>query len=255
MSAKTGTYRRQYGRGHAYYVDGHKVPGVTTLIKGGLPIQLTKWAAETAAGYAIDHWDELAELPLSERYKKISAAPNADRTAAGVRGTRIHKLAEPLAHGEEVAVPEDLRGHVESCVAFLDGYKVRPVLTEAPVFSRRHRYGGSPDLIADVEYPSSQRVLIDWKSNRKGPYSDTAFQLAGYRYAEFYLDDGDQEQPVPEVDACWVVWLRADGYDVYPYHADQHVFRQFLYIAQCAQAAEDSRDYRGDALTPPGGMS
>ena len=53
------------------------------------------------------------------------------------------------------------------------------------------------------------------------------------------------------VDRCGVVWLRADGYDLYEYHVDPGVFRQFLYIQQVARAAAECRDYRGDALTPP----
>jgi hypothetical protein len=53
------------------------------------------------------------------------------------------------------------------------------------------------------------------------------------------------------VDECGVVWLRSDGYDLFPYHADPGVFRQFLYIQQVAHAGEMSRDYRGDALAPP----
>ncbi len=97
----------------------------------------------------------------------------------------------------------------------------------------------------------SKLWLLDWKTNRSGPFGDTAFQLAAYRFAEFFLDGEGQEIPVPPIEECGVVWLRQDGYDLHPYHADDSVFRQFLYIAQCARAAEDSRDYKGDAMMPP----
>jgi hypothetical protein len=56
---------------------------------------------------------------------------------------------------------------------------------------------------------------------------------------------------MPEVDRCGVIWLRSDGYELYPYDAGPDVFRQFLYIQQTARAAADCRDYRGDALLPP----
>jgi hypothetical protein len=90
-------------------------------------------------------------------------------------------------------------------------------------------------------------VLLDFKTSRSGAFGDTAFQLAAYRYADAWLY-GDTENVPKIVDECGVVWLRADGYDLYPYHADKSVHRQFLYIQQCARAAGDSRDYRGDAL-------
>ena len=56
----TAPFRRiDSGRGHRY-VDayGIKVPGVTTLLSGGLPKPaLTNWAARTAAEFAVDNWE------------------------------------------------------------------------------------------------------------------------------------------------------------------------------------------------------
>lgn len=247
MTGFTG--RKNAGRGHTYYIDGAKVDGVTTLISKGLPKPaLVNWAARTAAEYAADHWDELSELPPSGRIEAIRNAHNESRDRAAVQGTRVHAIADRLAHGEEVAVPDELAGFVESAVRFLDEWDVRTLLTETSVISRRWSYGGTLDLVADL---SGKRWLLDFKTNKSGPFGDTAFQLAAYRYADKWLDDDGKELTPFEVDECGVVWLRQDGYDLHPYHADQGVFRQFLYIAQCARAADDSRDYRGDALLPP----
>ena len=246
------TKRINRGRGHSYVLDGVKVPGVTTLINGGFPRRaLVDWAARTVAGHAVDHWAELAELPPSERLRRLERAHIDERDAAAVRGTRVHRLAEPLARGEEVDVPDELAGHVEACVRFLDQWDVEVIFSERPVFSRRYRYGGSPDLVARLA--DGQTWLLDWKTNQRGPYGDHAFQLAAYRFAEFWLDENNVERPMPPIDAAGVVWLRADGYDLYPVEADEHVFRQFLYIAQVSAAAEECRDYIGDALLPPGG--
>ena len=82
-------------------------------------------------------------------------------------------------------------------------------------------------------------------------FKDNALQLAAYRYAEFTIAADGAEELLPLIERCFVVWLRADGYDVYPYEAGPEVFREFLYIQQTARAAENSRDYKGDALVPP----
>ena len=206
-----------------------------------------KWHAETAAGYAIDHWDELAGLPLSERLKRITKAPASTRDRAAVKGTRVHALADKLAHGEEVPVPEDLAGHVESCVRFLNDWDIDTEATECPVYNDRYLYAGTFDLIAGI---GGETWLLDFKTSKSGVFGDTAFQLAAYRYAT-HMRNGQAVTPMRPVDQCGVVWLRADGYDLYPYNADEAVFRQFLYIQQVARAAAECRDYRGDALTPP----
>lgn len=243
--------RRNYGRGHSYYLGDRKLDGVTTIIGNGLPKPaLVKWAANTAAELAVNEWDTLAEMPVADRLKRISNAPNAARDTAAVKGTRVHALADKLANGEEVQVPEDLAGHVDACVKFLDDFNVTTIWTERPVYHQTYLYAGTFDLIAEI---AGKIWLLDFKTNRSGPFGDTAFQLAAYRYATHMLRGEDDAVLMPPVDECGVIWLRSDGYDLHPYHADPSVFRQFLYIQQVARAAAESRDYRGDALTPPQG--
>jgi hypothetical protein len=241
--------RRNYGRGHAYYLGDRKLDGVTTLISNGLPKPaLVKWAANCAAELAVNEWDTLAELPVADRLKRLSGAPNAMRDAAAVKGTRVHALADQLARGEEVTVPEDLAGHVESCVRFLNEWEVETWHTERPVYHEKYLYAGTFDLLATLD---DEIWLLDFKTNKSGAFGDTAFQLAAYRNAtHMALASGNVTEMV-RVDHCGVVWLRSDGYDLYPYHVDDAVFRQFLYIQQVARAAAECRDYRGDALTPP----
>jgi hypothetical protein len=60
-----------------------------------------------------------------------------------------------------------------------------------------------------------------------------------------------EELPVPEVDECWCVWLRADGYEVYPMDTSPDILRQLLYIDQCRIADEDCRRYKSDPLPHP----
>lgn len=246
--------RRNYGRGHAYYLGDRKLDGVTTLLSQGLPKPaLVQWAANCAADLACDEWDALAELPLSERRKRLAGAPNAARDSAAVKGTRVHALADKLANGEEVRVPDDLAGHVEACVRFLNDWDVITLQTERPVFHEKYLYAGTFDLLAGMDDGAGQGMqtwLLDFKTNKSGPFGDVAFQLAAYGNATHYQRDDGTVHPMPIVDRYGVIWLRSDGYDLFPYHVDQSVFRQFLYVQQVAKAAGMSRDYKGDALTP-----
>ncbi len=250
--AQQGDTRRvDRGRGHTYLLDGQKVPGVTSIIKGGMPKPaLINWAGNTVAAHAVDHWDDLAQLPHSERLKRLQGAPRADRDAAANRGTQVHGLADALVRGEEVAVPEELAGHVDSYLRFLDDWQVEPLLVEVSVFSRRWRYGGTLDLIADLA--GGGRWLLDIKTSRSGPFGEVSAQLAGYRYADIYLDDDGVEHPMPEVQRCGVVWVRSDGYDLIPFEAGRAEHRALLHMAQVMAFVERARDLRGDALEPSG---
>ena len=251
------TYRRRYGNGHSYTLDGvPKIKGVTTMMKGlGGPPE--SYFTTYTAGYAVDNWDRLAELPPSVRLAEIGDATKARFKEAAVRGTAVHKLAEPLSHGEKVDVPDHLRGRVEACVQFLDDYQAEPIITESALFSRKHKHAGSADIFMWVTLPSGKRIRVlgDWKTNAKGPWGSVAFQFAGYRYSDFMLDgDGGKtssEVAVPEVDECWAVWLRDDGYDVIPMHVTPEVYRELLYIDQCRLADEKCREYKLDALPHP----
>lgn len=248
--------RRNYGKGHGY-IDavGRKVPGVTTILSDGVPKPaLINWAANTTAEYAVDHWDDLGQLSPSARLKKLQGARYGDRDAAANRGTQVHRLAEKLAAGEEVEVPDELAGHVESYVKFLDEWDVQPILTEFVVVSHRYGYAGTGDLMANLRHPDAPRSRVDWlldvKTSRSGVFGETGLQLAGYRYADVYMD-GDTEHPVPEVERTGVVHVRADGYDLVPVEAGPAVHRALLYVQQVKRFVDNSRDLVGDALLPP----
>jgi hypothetical protein len=59
---------------------------------------LIAWPANTTADVAVDNWADLAQLPPSKRRAKLKAARSDDRGTAARRATRVHKLAEKLAH-------------------------------------------------------------------------------------------------------------------------------------------------------------
>lgn len=260
---KPDTRINNHGRGHSYHLDGDKVRGVTTVINDGVPKPaLVGWAARTVAEYVIDRLNkdgdtitanglitDLQAFNETRKWKEKLGADGfsriglakllgqvqyAERDAAGNRGTEVHTLAERLARGEEIEVPEPLTGHVDSYMRFLDEWQPTDALLERVVINRRWRYMGRLDAIYTL--PGLGRTLVDLKTSRSGPYGDAALQLAGYRFAETMLtEDGQGEEPMPEVDNCAIVWIRADGYDVFRFEVDDLAFRTFLYAKQIAE--------------------
>ena len=242
------TKRIDSGRGHWYKLDGQKVDGVTTILSNGVPKPaLTAWAAREVATFAADNLDLIGQLERDARIDLLKGAPYRDRDKAARRGTEVHALAEQLAHGNEVQVPDELTGHVDSYLQFLDDWDVQAEHIELDVGSRKHRYMGSLDMIATLA--DGKRWLLDIKTTRSGIYSEVALQLAGYRYAEFYVDS-EGELPMPAVDACGAIWVRADGYDLIPVNSGPSTFRTFLYVQQVAHFAK-GETLVGDSLTTP----
>ena len=242
-----GPFKRiETGRGHRYTdANGVKIPGVTTIINQGVPKPaLVNWAARTAAEYAVDNWTELWTVGAAERLRQIGGAPNRRRNAAAARGTLVHAYAEKLAHGEEVEVPDEVRGHVESCLRFLDEFQAETVVSESTCYSVEFGYAGTFDIIVDL--PGIGRYLCDWKTNASGIYGDVALQLAAYRFADFYDDDVSMLL----VDGCAVIHIQADSYTFRTIEANDAAFDAFLAAQTVAEFRADADDFLGPILTP-----
>src|SRR5690625_4427085 len=215
-----------YPASHRYKLDGEWVPGVTTILGVLDKPAIPKWAARQVAEYVADNIDGVETLRAMGRGPMVEALRNIPwqtRDEAANRGTEVHGYAERIIHGEEVDVPDLLVGHVESLIAFMEDYDVKPVLVEKAVASRAHQYAGTLDLVAD--HNRGPRAIFDYKTSRSGIYAQTAFQLAAYAFADFYLDDAGTEQPMADlgIEAAYGVHIRADDYDVHPQEVGPHV--------------------------------
>lgn len=256
------------GKGHSYYLDGAKVPGVTTILGNGIPKPaLVGWAGGVVADFVANNleladvagrqvvtadrlvaealkWnatrgyraakvadsDPLPRLALAEILKSIRYR---DSGQASAKGTEVHGLAERLAYGEEITVPEGLEGHVEAYLRFLDEWNPTDALLERVGVNRRWGYMGKMDLIA--EFPGLGVGLLDIKTSRSGIFAETALQVSAYGHSETMIaDGGETEEAFPEVDWFGAVHVRADGYDVYRFEEvtqapEDPAFRTFLY--------------------------
>ena len=229
--------RRNYGRGHGYRLDGEKIVGVTTALGVLAKPALVNWAADQAARRAVDEWDRLSSLPVSDRLEFIKRGPRDVLRAAALRGTEIHALGEQLVHGDTVDVPDEHKGPVEAYARFLDEWQIDPIASETPVASITHRYGGTADLWCRIGIRGGAVALVDIKTG-KGVYDETAFQLAAYRYSELIQPEKGVEIPTPAVDMVYVAHVLPDAVRMVPVVADEQTFRSFLYILQVYRAVE-----------------
>lgn len=220
-----------YASSHRYYLDGKPVPGVTTILNVLNKPALPKWAAGEVAEYVADHRDAVEHLYGMGRGPMVAAlkaTPWEKRDRAADRGTAFHEYAERILNGEQVDVPDEQVPLVESALAFMQAWQIRPVLTEAAVGSREHWYAGTLDLVAD--HNRGPRAIFDWKSGKR-IYASAAFQLNAYGHAEFH-GTGGVEHPMADlgIEAAYGVHIRADGYDVLPLRFGPDIYDEFLTI-------------------------
>jgi hypothetical protein len=256
--------RRRYGAtGHGYIVDGQKSPGVTRIIDETLPKQLTDWAARTGADEMVNHWEEFAELLPMERHRRVHHAYRNDRDAAAKRGTEIHRLAARLVAGEHVTPPEEIAGHVDAYVDFLNVIEPVPLLggTELVLANRTHRYCGTADLVADLpallvddEPVPPCRWLLELKSTRSGIWPQSALQATAYTRAEVFTDPGDpdNERPVEwlQIKRTGVVWIRSDSWEFRPVDTSQETWDFFLHLRWLYDRREQMDAWIGPAIAP-----
>src|SRR4249919_3053257 len=92
-----------YEKSHRYKLDGRWIPGVTTLIKGGLPNDALKyWAAKYVAEWVADHPEFTEEVNRlggrSPTVAFLKALPWQKRDVASERGTEVHAYARSEEH-------------------------------------------------------------------------------------------------------------------------------------------------------------
>lgn len=219
---------------HQYRLDGDWVPGVTTIIRGGVPAPaLVWWAGETVAKYVAANLDEVnRKLQIEgadELIGYLARVPGKVRDQAGIKGTAVHKLAEHLVHGEDVEpATAELLTYAQHYARFLDRFRVEPELTEAMVANRSSWYAGKFDLLARI---GSETWLLDVKTAR-GVYGEVSLQCAAYARAEFYLaTDPDLpvpvEVPMPHIDRIGVIHCTAEGADLHDLGSITEAFEEF----------------------------
>lgn len=262
--------RTNHGKGHSYTLDGHRLPGVTTIINTLDKPALLNWAATETARYAIDHWERLTGITTINRFEELKNARFTKTKEAQVTGKRIHSLGERLAKGEEVEVPPELRGPVQAYADLLDAWDFQAMALEAPCVNLDYRYAGTFDAI--LTSPKTGPLMVDIKTGKRA-YSDVALQLAAYRYTDLFLEEVEQfgprggrrpsvwvERDMPEVAGAAVIHIERDtdespaAASLLPVQAGEAEWSTFLHLQEIYETWIKRTDYRhkdGPDWAPP----
>jgi hypothetical protein len=215
--------------GYRVYVwAGRQFPSVTAILAGGVPKPfLARWAAKTAAEYAIAHLDHLRLLPSGQAIREVKRAPWTQRDTAAGLGDLVHAAVEAHATGRpRPTLPDPAAGYLAGFEAFLTERKPVFLLAEQTVYSRRYGYAGTFDAVCTL--PRLGVVLLDVKTGHR-VYPEACLQLAAYAAAEFIgHPDQTTEQPLPELHAGAVLHLQPGGYQLLPVPIGRAVLEAFL---------------------------
>ncbi|GAA1701276.1 hypothetical protein [Fodinicola feengrottensis] len=249
------------GDGHKYAEDsvtGKRIPGVTSI--GGLISKdfLQRWSANKASEYAVDHIDEIVRLLVDGKFveaeNRIGGAAYRETSAAAQLGTKVHKMYERLADGEEVGwVPEQMAPFLGNWEQFIAEYHPTFVDQEFSVWNPELGYFGTADWCAVID---GQLVLGDTKAGN-GVYDTVALQLSAYRYAPYILRTVDGETVVEdnrEYEATVVLHTRPEGWALHPINTGPEVFSVFKALATEVMPWHGWKGVRGlgkDAINAP----
>lgn len=126
----------------------------------------------------------------------IRAADEAKERSAE-EGSRVHDAAEAILMGYAPVLDEITRPAVEALTEFLRNTHLQPLMIEERLVSRRHRYAGTVDLVAEV---NGVIGVVDIKTS-KAVYRDYGLQTAAYAAAL------REDQSLPQPSTSWVLRL------------------------------------------------
>lgn len=162
----------------------YKVPSVTSVLGVISKPALIPWAVNNTVelirasiGSGVEH----SESFLEEVYAQAKKESGRIKQHAANIGTEAHKVLEEYIHTG--AAPANLEGEVGRCVRagidWLSSQEIRWIAQELPIYSRRYRYSGRLDGLAEV---NGVLTLLDWKTS-KNVYSEYRLQTAAYNKA------------------------------------------------------------------------
>lgn len=210
MTATTKN-RKQTRYGRFYDIeDCGTLPSVTTVLSVIGKPALMAWAAkverEMVTKVSADLYEDVARTPQMTRVAWLMTlesrlgkerAHSKELAKAGEIGTQVHELIEWTMKGElcyEVGPSPRISDAAQwAFMAWEDwrkAVKLKPVMVEQVVYSKKHGYAGTLDLLAEVD---GVLTVIDWKTG-KAVYAEAHLQNSAYRQALREMGHGDPKQ-------------------------------------------------------------
>lgn len=228
---------------HLYYFNGAGPwPGVTTVTGVLDKPALVRWFREQVARAAIASAERLvADRDAGNEDAAVAylLAARNEGTNGRERGSRIHGVLESIARREPVEIDPADAAAVAGARAWLNEAKVRPLEVEAYLINETLGYGGTCDLIAEID---GEVWLLDWKTSKSVAwasgkvYDEMRLQLAAYGNAEFIARPADPvRHPLPAITRYGIVHVTDGGtrlYDAQVGPADWSAFRAALHLYQ-----------------------
>lgn len=233
MSAPKNARTTDRGRSYIWPPTGEQFISVTTVQKAMAKEGLVYWSARVVAEGAIaklPQWQAIRREEGDEAaVRYLKGLPWSQRDKAADAGSAVHGAIDAELKGQPVpAWPTKLSGFREQYERFKAAYRPEWVTSEATVYSRRYGFAGTLDYIARI---GGRTLLCDVKSGER-VYDEVALQLAAYRHAD-WIDLGDsRETPIPSIDACAVLHLRPQSFQLVEVRADTEMFEAFLHLIQ-----------------------
>jgi hypothetical protein len=239
---EVGVYRTPR---HLYYFNGQGPwPGVTTVTDVLDKPALVNWKRVQVAIAALAHADRLLadrQAGNDEAAVAFLMATRNEGTNSRERGTRIHSALESILRRQPVAIGQLEAAAVEGARTWLNERKVRPLEVEAMLLNETFGFGGTCDLIAEID---GEVWLLDWKSSKsvadsKGKvWREMRLQLAAYARAEFSAKQADPTRyPLPQIQRYGVLHVTDGGTRLFPVEvteADWNAFRACLFLHRWA---------------------
>lgn len=226
---------------HLYYFDGAGPwPSVTTVTDVLDKPALTTWKQKQVAAAAIAHAERLIvdrEAGNQEAATAFLLATRNAGTNGRDRGSRIHAVLESICQRQPVAINAEDVPAVDGARAWLNAHKVQPLEVEAFLINETQGYGGTCDLIAEID---GETWLLDWKTGASVAwpsgkvYDEMRLQLAAYSRAEFVARVADPERyPLPAIARFGILHVTDGGtklYEAEVVESDWIAFRAALYL-------------------------
>lgn len=204
-------------------------PSVTNVIgildEGFLPEYYARLVAEHAVNNLDGIRDTLTKFGPQTAIGVLKAIPKRSNPAALI-GDEVHAAID--AHHQGVDVPPlttiTARRMFSRYMEFLNVYKPEVVRSEFTVWSYKHGYAGTGDLLLRFQ---GRLWVVDTKTGNR-VYPKVAMQCSALAHADVLLDGDGNEHPMPQIDRLGVLHLRPMSARLYELEHGEEAFQAFL---------------------------